>query len=155
MRSIANAIRPRRRRTPTGAAPADDIASTRAEASDTALLKRAASLPGSLSILRAHLTNPEFHMAPQYTRRQAAVLAAHEPDDTWAYGALLLAMTVVVFVGSVYALAVSKAMPYTGVRLLDAVKDDRYYCLLLPVSALSFVIAVFCNWLGMKYFRHN
>ncbi|KAJ1719448.1 multisubstrate pseudouridine synthase 7 [Coemansia erecta] len=122
---------------------------------DSALLKRVSSLPGSLSILRAHLTNPEFHMAPQYTRRQALVMAAHEPDDTWAYGAILLALTVVVFVGAVYALAVSKVMPHTGVAVLDAVKDDHYYCLLLPVSALSFVIAVFCNWLGMKYFRHN
>ncbi|KAJ1879684.1 hypothetical protein H4R99_004920 [Coemansia sp. RSA 1722] len=126
---------------------------------DHGLLKRVSSMPGNLSIFRQHLTNPlhhpEFHAAPQYTRRQAAQMAAGELDDTPVYGMVLLAVTVVVFVVSVYALVVSKFMPYTGVVVLDAVKDDDYFCLLVPITGLSFNFAVFWNWLGMKYFRHN
>ncbi|KAJ1944881.1 hypothetical protein FBU59_002478 [Linderina macrospora] len=82
-------------------------------------------------------------------------LPVHEPDDTPLYGYALLATTSTVFFVSIYALIVSKFMPYTGIRFLDMVKEDDYYCLLVPITGLSFIIAVFWNWLGMKFFRHN
>ncbi|PIA13263.1 hypothetical protein COEREDRAFT_49559 [Coemansia reversa NRRL 1564] len=82
-------------------------------------------------------------------------LAVNEPDDTPIYGYALLLLTSLVFVSSMYSLVVSKFMPYTGIAFLDAVKDDRYFCLLMPITCLSFTFAVFLNWLGMKFFRHN
>ncbi|KAI9500916.1 phosphatidylinositol N-acetylglucosaminyltransferase subunit Y [Coemansia spiralis] len=82
-------------------------------------------------------------------------LLAHEPDNTPVYGYALLALTAALFVLAMYALVVSKFMPHTGVAFLDSVKDDRYFCLLMPMTGLSFVFAVFWNWLGMKFFRHN
>ncbi|KAJ1896173.1 hypothetical protein LPJ66_004153 [Kickxella alabastrina] len=123
------------------------------------LLKRVSSMPGNLSLFRAHLTNPlqrpEFRAAPPYTRRQAAQLPANEPDSTPVYGAVLLGVTSVMFVLLMYALVVAKFMPKTGFWLLDAVKKDDYFCLLVPITGLSFTFAVFWNWLGMKFFRHN
>ncbi|KAJ2779965.1 hypothetical protein H4R18_003711 [Coemansia javaensis] len=122
-------------------------------------LKRVSSVPGNLSLFRAHLTDPllrpEFRAAPRYTRYQPVRVPAGAPDNTPAYGYALLALTSVLFVSSMYSLVVAKFMPYTGVPFLDAVKDDRYFCLLMPVTGLSFGFAVFWNWLGMKYFRHN
>ncbi|KAJ2401956.1 hypothetical protein GGI23_001051 [Coemansia sp. RSA 2559] len=121
------------------------------------LLKRVSSMPGNLSLFRAHLSDPlrhpEFYAAPRYTRNQP--LPANDPDNTPMFGYALLALTAVVFVASMYALVVSKFMPYTGLAFVDAVKDDRYFCLLMPITGLSFVLVVFWNWIGMKFFRHN
>ncbi|KAJ2802031.1 hypothetical protein H4R20_003438 [Coemansia guatemalensis] len=126
---------------------------------ESSLLKRVSSVPGNLSLFRAHLTDPllhpEFRAPPRYTRHQPMQLAVNEPDDTPIYGYALLLLTSLVFVSSMYSLVVSKFMPYTGIAFLDAVKDDRYFCLLMPITGLSFTFAVFLNWLGMKFFRHN
>ncbi|KAJ2772676.1 hypothetical protein IWQ57_001664 [Coemansia nantahalensis] len=123
------------------------------------LLKRVSSVPGNLLMFRAHLNDPllhpEFRAPPRYTRYQSVQLPVNEPDDTPVYGYALLALTSVLFIASMYSLVVSKFVPYTGVPFLDAVKDDRYFCLLMPVTGLSFGFAVFWNWLGMKFFRHN
>ncbi|KAJ2632171.1 hypothetical protein H4R22_001450 [Coemansia sp. RSA 1290] len=129
------------------------------ENSEYSLLKRVSSVPGNLSLFRAHLTDPllhpEFRAPPRYTRHQPIRLPVHEPDDTPIYGYMLLGLTSVLFISTMYALVVSKFMPETGVAFLDAVKDDRYFCLLMPITGLSFVFAVFWNWLGMKFFRHS
>ncbi|KAJ2908137.1 hypothetical protein GGI21_003187 [Coemansia aciculifera] len=126
---------------------------------DYGLLKRVSSTPGNLSLFRAHLvdpfSNPEFRAPPRYTRHQPIRLPANEPDDTPLYGYALLALTSVLFMFSMYSLVVSKFMPDTGIAFLDAVKEDRYFCLLMPITGLSFTFAVFWNWLGMKLFRHS
>ncbi|KAJ2688613.1 hypothetical protein IWW39_002085 [Coemansia spiralis] len=126
---------------------------------DYGLLKRVSSTPGNLSLFRAHLvdpfSHPEFRAPPRYTRHQPIRLPANEPDDTPLYGYALLALTSVLFMFSMYSLVVSKYMPDTGIEFLDAIKRDRYYCLLMPITGLSFTFAVFWNWLGMKLFRHS
>lgn len=55
-----------------------------------------------------------------------------------------------------YALVVSKLLPDTGVELLDAIKRDRYYCKVVPVSLLMVTfLFVYFNWMTLKYFKHN
>lgn len=49
---------------------------------------------------------------------------------------------------------VSKLLPPTGVRLLDAVREDLYFCLLLPMMLPTTLIAVYANWVSMKFFKH-
>ena len=49
----------------------------------------------------------------------------------------------------------SKLLPLSGVWWLDAVARDRFYVLLLPLCLPVAVFFVFCNWLGLKYFRAN
>ena len=46
-------------------------------------------------------------------------------------------------------------LPPTGVALLDAVRNDWYYCYLVPLSGIATFAAVFINWIAMKFFRHN
>jgi len=54
-----------------------------------------------------------------------------------------------------YAMVVSKFMPETGNKLLDWIRDDDYYCILIPSTLVATVYTVTANWLGLKIFRHN
>ncbi len=36
-----------------------------------------------------------------------------------------------------------------------AIAEDRYYCLLIPLSIPVTLLAVYLNWVGLKLFRHN
>ena len=55
-----------------------------------------------------------------------------------------------------YSVIFSKVMmPYTGHFILDWIKDDYYYCALLPAWLLTVVILAWINWVSMKYFRHT
>ncbi|ORX99051.1 hypothetical protein K493DRAFT_313366 [Basidiobolus meristosporus CBS 931.73] len=92
---------------------------------------------------------------PNHTRRNTIQLSNMEPDSTqfWGYASLLV--TYLLFISSMYAIVVSKYIPYTGNKYLDWIKEDTYYCLLLPITLFVSVYAVFWNWMGMKFFRHN
>ncbi|KAJ1911855.1 hypothetical protein IWQ60_009943 [Tieghemiomyces parasiticus] len=99
---------------------------------------------------------PDFYAAPYYTRRKSLPLADDShPDTTKAWGYVLLVVTFVVFAVGVYTTMVSKVLPVTGNRFLDAVRDDQYYCLLAPLTLTVAFYTVIWNWLGMKIFRHN
>lgn len=80
---------------------------------------------------------------------------SHSDNLTVLSGWLLLIITYILFIGLMYAIFISKWMPDTGHSLLDAIKRDNYYCLLVPLTLPVSIIMVFVNWLGMKFFRHN
>jgi hypothetical protein len=48
---------------------------------------------------------------------------------------------------------VSKLLPPSGHALLDAVRADRFYCLLLPLCALPTYLILYLNWLSMRLFE--
>lgn len=59
------------------------------------------------------------------------------------------------FVTSMYWVVVSKWMPDTGHEVLDWIKHDNYYgMVVLSCIPVSFVLVYF-NWLSFKFFRHN
>ncbi len=71
-------------------------------------------------------------------------------------GVLFIIAAATIFTFSLYAFIISKfLMPYTGNRILDWIKDDEYYCCLLPSTAISTMIFMYINWVAMKYFRHS
>jgi hypothetical protein len=76
-------------------------------------------------------------------------------DRTYIYGFAILCATIGFFVIAVYMLFVSKLMPYTGHAVLDWIKVDRYYCLLLPITIPVGIVFVYLNWMSLKFFRHN
>ncbi|ORE11799.1 hypothetical protein BCV72DRAFT_197216 [Rhizopus microsporus var. microsporus] len=76
-------------------------------------------------------------------------------DNTYLYGYALLFTTFITFFISVYSIIASKYMPYTGNRILDWIKQDNYYCLLVPITAIAWIYWILWNWMGMKFFRHN
>ena len=76
-------------------------------------------------------------------------------QSTVAYGWLLLFVTFVFFVTTMYCVIVSKLVPKTGHPVLDWLHDDTYYSLLVPNTVLVLVMTAYLNWLGLKFFRHN
>lgn len=49
----------------------------------------------------------------------------------------------------------SKFLPPTGNALVDAISHDWYYSQLVVLTIPVTLVAVFVNWLSMKFFRHN
>lgn len=66
---------------------------------------------------------------------------------------LLQVWAVVSFVGCWYAILISKWMPDTGIWMLDAIKQDTYYCLLVPYTCLIAIVFLSVNWFSMKVFK--
>ena len=54
-----------------------------------------------------------------------------------------------------YAAFISKLMPDTGNAILDYIKDDYYFCYLLPLMILPLYFLIYVNWLAMKFFENN
>ncbi|KAF9585720.1 hypothetical protein BGW38_001059 [Lunasporangiospora selenospora] len=92
---------------------------------------------------------------PHHTRRFTTLISDEEPDTTYLWGYLLFFCTMTGFTVSMYALVASNYMPMTGNKILDWIKQDSHYCMLVPVTIPVTVLAVLFNWLGMKLFRHN
>ncbi|KAG2179862.1 hypothetical protein INT43_003648 [Umbelopsis isabellina] len=92
---------------------------------------------------------------PLYSRRMTVHMPETAPDSTYLWGYALLLTTFVAFVVTVYVNVGTYFVPYTGNKFLDAIKDDDYYCLLVPITSIVFIYWVLWNWMGMKFFRHN
>ncbi|KAL5040470.1 hypothetical protein RTP6_007473 [Batrachochytrium dendrobatidis] len=73
------------------------------------------------------------------------------------YGWVLLIFTVLYFSVNMLMMVGSKWMipADTQHKVLKWIRDDTYYCYLIPILGPVFVFFIFFNWLGMKYFRQN
>ena len=49
----------------------------------------------------------------------------------------------------------SKLLPPTGNELLDFLREDWYYSLLIPLCIPVTLVAVYFNWFALKFFRHS
>ncbi|GLJ51163.1 hypothetical protein SUGI_1088910 [Cryptomeria japonica] len=58
------------------------------------------------------------------------------------------------FIAFLYAAILSKMLPPSGIPLLSAIENDRYYCLLVPLTLPILVVLVYFHWLSMKLFKH-
>ncbi|KAI9010341.1 hypothetical protein CLU79DRAFT_710670 [Phycomyces nitens] len=72
------------------------------------------------------------------------------PDTTYLWGYFLLISTWLIFFITMYSLIGRHWVP-----VLDWIREDSYYCYVVPVTAIVFIYFVVCNWMGMKFFRHN
>ena len=71
-------------------------------------------------------------------------------------GVFLIIAGMLIFIVSAYSLIISKfLMPHTGNMILDWIKDDEYYCCLVPATLASTPLFMYANWVAMKYFRHS
>ena len=62
----------------------------------------------------------------------------------------------VVFTLVVFLAVTSKWVPAGETNeALAFVQKDTYYCILLPLLIPTTFMAVYVNWLSMKFFRHN
>ena len=71
-------------------------------------------------------------------------------------GYCLIFFGCVVFITSTYCMIIAKFfMPYTGNKVLDAIKDDEHYIFLIPSMLVTVMLFAYWNWVSMKFFRHN
>ena len=54
-----------------------------------------------------------------------------------------------------YWLLLSKLLSPTGHWLLDALRDDRYYGVLVPLCMPITLVASYLGWFARKIFNHN
>ena len=54
-----------------------------------------------------------------------------------------------------FAVLGAKLLPPTGNAILDFLREDWYYPLLAVMCIPTTLVAVYLNWLGMKFFRHT
>ena len=71
------------------------------------------------------------------------------------YGYCLITVGFVFFTWCIYSMIISKLLPYTNNILLDMIKDDTFYCFLIPLSIPIIYFSIYWNWICMKYFKHN
>ncbi|OZJ04229.1 hypothetical protein BZG36_02960 [Bifiguratus adelaidae] len=85
----------------------------------------------------------------KFARRPTMYIPPHEPDTTPLWGWALLVMSWLIWVSMIYTVFVSKFMPTTGWKILDAIKQDTYYCLLIPTTFITSVYFIMWNWMGL------
>lgn len=88
-------------------------------------------------------------------KRDEVTRKSGQETETVLWGYIVIALGVFVLVLGLYTLVISKVLPYTGITLLDWIKEDFYYSALSFVMVPVTIIFIYFNWLGMKFFRHN
>ncbi|XP_047093637.1 phosphatidylinositol N-acetylglucosaminyltransferase subunit Y-like [Lolium rigidum] len=71
-----------------------------------------------------------------------------------AMGFALVAVGITLLAGFLYAAVLSKALPPPDNWFLLAIRNDRYYCLLVPLTVPVIIVAVYLHWMSMKMFKH-
>uniref|UniRef100_J3L7P8 Uncharacterized protein n=1 Tax=Oryza brachyantha TaxID=4533 RepID=J3L7P8_ORYBR len=69
-------------------------------------------------------------------------------------GSAFIAFGITLLAGFFYAAVLSKMLPPYENRFLSAIQNDRYYCLLVPLTLPVIIVAVYLHWLSMKMFKH-
>lgn len=62
---------------------------------------------------------------------------------------LLISSTLLVLF-YLYAAIFSKMMPPTGIFILNAIREDEYFCFLIPLLILPTFLVVYLNWLAFQ-----
>ncbi|XXG44387.1 hypothetical protein AAC387_Pa01g4208 [Persea americana] len=70
------------------------------------------------------------------------------------WGCVFLIFGFISFLMFFYAAVLSKMLPASGNQYISAIQNDRYYCLLVPLTLPVVVVAVYLHWLSMKLFKH-
>lgn len=80
---------------------------------------------------------------------------SHQQHRLLAWGALLICAGVLGLALLLYTTVLSKLLPPSpGSPLLDAVRTDWYYTLVVPLTGPVVLAAVYLHWLSMKLFKH-
>jgi len=75
-------------------------------------------------------------------------------SSTVCWGLVLIISGASSFIVFFYATVLSKILPPSGIPFLSAIENDRYYCLLVPLTIPVLVVIVYFHWLSMKLFKH-
>ncbi|KAG6525613.1 hypothetical protein ZIOFF_015575 [Zingiber officinale] len=53
-----------------------------------------------------------------------------------------------------YAAIISKILPEPRNSILLSIRNDWYYCFLVPLTLPVLIVLVYLHWLSMKLFKH-
>jgi phosphatidylinositol glycan anchor class Y biosynthesis protein len=71
------------------------------------------------------------------------------------YGFLIASLSIIVAIVSLYAIIFSKFSPDFEIKYLDSIKQDHYFCYLVPLTLLPTVVVIYLNWFAMRLFEQN
>ena len=100
-------------------------------------------------------SHPQIKM-PQTMKEQVEKSKYKSNEMDLFIGCALILFSFFCFSYGLYSCVISKIiMPKTGNKVLDWIKDDYYYCGLLPSFFMMMFPIMAINWFGMKFFRHG
>ncbi|KMZ64724.1 hypothetical protein ZOSMA_350G00160 [Zostera marina] len=76
------------------------------------------------------------------------------PGRTRLWGISFILLGCCSLVAFLFASIISKFLPPFQNPFLNAIQNDRYYCLLVPLTVPILFVAVYFHWLSMKLFKH-
>lgn len=103
----------------------------------------------------------EYEAKPVIQRRKQSELYEKRSEPfvdnnvTQTIGFTLLAFGCLLFIGVFYSILIAPFLGDSGHVLLDFVKNDNYYCCLVPFMIPTAFAFAYSNWVSIKFFRHT
>jgi len=123
------------------------------------LFKTASSPTSSLASLASdHETLPSLEIKQLEKTSQIYEERATPAENSHLYelfGFFLIGFAVLLFTLTTYALILSPLIGETGHSLLDFIREDYYYSLLIPLMVPVTLCVGYVNWVSIKFFRHS
>lgn len=106
-----------------------------------------------------NIFNPQYLIRLEAPTQKSVDFLTHQkyqdPELTIMSGYLTIFLTFVGFVILSFWMIGSKFLPETGHAVIDFMRTDYHYCVVLPLLYPVFYIFIYKNWASMKAFRHN
>ncbi|KDO18620.1 hypothetical protein SPRG_16050 [Saprolegnia parasitica CBS 223.65] len=75
----------------------------------------------------------------------------------WGY--VIVGLSFAFFMTFLYLIVVAKLLPPSDdparFPMMETIRQDHFYCYLIPLTIPAGFIAMYINWVSLKYFRHN
>jgi hypothetical protein len=68
---------------------------------------------------------------------------------------LIFAGAFALLISSAYAAFFSKLLPPSSNPILAWIREDSYYCLLVPLTIPMTFVAIYFHWLNLRLFTNN
>ena len=69
------------------------------------------------------------------------------------HGVALVVGSLLVSFSALFALIGAKLLPQSENQILEFLRTDQYYSVVVPMSLPTVFVAVYASWLGLKLFR--
>ena len=70
-------------------------------------------------------------------------------------GSMILVFSISFGLIFLYSAIISKLLPDTGIEILDVIKNDYYFCYLIPLSIVPTYAVIYLNWVAITHFTQN
>lgn len=99
------------------------------------------------------MTEEDFAVERQF--KELGLRNRISPVANVGIGLVVFLASILVGILYVYAAFVSKLLPETGIFLIDWIKQDTYFCYLIPLALPTAYVFIYINWLSLRVFENN